>query len=246
MLISINANVFAQNPLQIVMGTVRNESNYEHISFAVIKNEMQRTKIVADENGSYVIPVNRGDLLKITAIGFEDGFYIINDSAELIKNFPIQLQPKIYELKEFTIAPYKTVLQFKHAFAQLELPEENLVPELNLGGIRPSMPDAEPGHLAPFVIQGPISAIYNTFSHRGKMAKKYQSLAVADVRDTLTLRRFRQIRIDQLLPIETKEDLEDFLAFCNFDFSFLENASDYELIAVVMAKYEGFSHSRIP
>jgi len=243
-LIGINLSLIAQDSLQIVMGTVRNSSNYEPISFAIVKNEMLKTKIISNEEGGYIIPVNRGDLLKITAIGFEDGFYIVNDSASLISNFPIQLKPRIYELKEFTITPYKTVMQFKHAVAQLVLPEDTpaiihiITPKIQ------TPPSALGEVLGAFA--SPISFLYNNFSHRGKMAKKYRMLLANDYDSKVVHKRFNRNLIASIVPIETDEELDVFIEFCQFDFSFLLNASDYELIAAVQKKYMAYLLTKIP
>jgi hypothetical protein len=240
MLLGISLQLSAQDTLQIVMGTVRNSSNYEPISFAIVKNEMRRTKIISNEQGQFIIPFNRGDLLKITAIGFDDGFYIVNDSSELITDFPVQLKPRIYELKEFTLTPYKTVLQFKHAVAQLELPESNLSLELNLPQIKRHLPSGDEEYPATISFMSPISFLYNTFSHKGKMNKKYRILMANDYKGKIVQKKFNRNLVASIVPIETNEELDAFIEFCCFDFSFLLNASEYELIAAIQRKYSEY------
>lgn len=235
MFIGINLALSAQDTLQIVKGTVRNSGNYEPISFAIVKNEMLRTRVISDEQGRYMIPINRGDLLKITAIGFEDGFYIVNDTTDFIYNFPIQLKPRIYDLKEFTLTPYKTVLQFKYAVIQLELPENNLAPSLNLPFIKHHLPSE--GDIGGVSFMSPISFFYNTFSHKGKMAKKYRKLLANDYNNQLVRKRFTRNLVAKIVPLETVEELDAFIEFCKFDFDFLLNASEYEIIAAVQRKY---------
>ena len=235
LLLGMNLALLAQDSLQIVLGTVRNNSNYEPISFALVKNEMLKTKIISDEQGRYSIPVHRGDLLKITAIGYEDGFYIVNDTSGFITNFPIQLKPRVYELKEFTLTPYKTVLQFKHAVVQLDLPENNPAPSLNLPFIKHHLPSED--DIGGISFTSPISFIYNTFSHRGKMATKYRKLLANDYEDQLVRKRFTRNLVAKIVPLKTIEELDAFIEFCKFDFDFLLNASEYELIAAVQRKY---------
>lgn len=235
MFIGINLALSAQDTLQIVKGTVRNSGNYEPISFAIVKNEMLRTRVISDEQGRYMIPINRGDLLKITAIGFEDGFYIVNDTTDFIYNFPIQLKPRVYDLKEFTLTPYKTVLQFKHAVIQLELPENNLAPSLNLPFIKHHLPSED--DIGGVSFMSPISFFYNTFSHKGKMAKKYRKLLASDYNNRLVRKRFTRNLVAKIIPLETVEELDAFIEFCKFDFDFLLNASEYEIIAAVQRKY---------
>lgn len=234
MFIGINLALSAQDTLQIVKGTVRNSGNYEPISFAIVKNEMLKTRVISDEQGRYMIPINRGDLLKITAIGFEDGFYIVNDTTDFIYNFPIQLKPRVYDLKEFTLTPYKTVLQFKHAVVQLVLPEDtpNLIPIITSNIQTPTVLGEVIG-----AFSSPISFVYNTFSHKGKMAKKYRKLLASDYNNRLVRKRFTRNLVAKIIPLETVEELDAFIEFCKFDFDFLLNASEYEIIAAVQRKY---------
>jgi len=235
--IGINLSLSAQESLQIIRGTIRDSRNYEPISFALIKNQMLKTKIIADEQGRYTISFKQGDLLKITAIGYEDGFYIINDTSEIVNDFPIQLKSKIYELKEFTLTPYKTILQFKNAFVQLELPKDKPTPELNLPFYKVRPPDNNGDDLGGVSFTSPISAIYNTFSHRGKMMKKYKSLMTNDYNSKIVQKRFTRNLVAKIVPIKTTDELDAFIEFCKFDFNFLLTASEYELILAVQKKY---------
>lgn len=243
LLVGINMCLSAQDTLQTVSGTVRNNSDYEPISFALVKNQMLNIRVTADEEGKYSIPINRGDLLKITAIGYEDGFYIINDSSDFIRNFPIQLKPRIYELKEFTLTPYKTVLQFKNAIVQLELPEEKPAPTLNLPFIKHHLPTED--DLGGISFTSPISFIYNTFSHKGKMIKKYKRVLAEDKNNKLVQKRFSRNIVAKIVPIENVEELDAFIEFCNFDFDFLLHASDYELIAAIQKKFKEYTQFKM-
>lgn len=234
---------FAQEYSQIVMGTVRNSSDYKPISFALITNQMQKTKVLADNDGQFIISFNKGDLLKITAIGFNDGFYIVADTSALVFDFPVQLKPRIYELNEFTITPYKTVLQFKHAVTQLDLPEENPAFNLRAPQIKHHLPD-ESGEIGAVSFTSPISALYNTFSHQGKMEKKYRKLLANDHNEKEVRKRFSRDLFSQIIPLEQESELDLFIEYCNFDFSFLLKASDYELIAAIQKKYDLYLKSK--
>jgi hypothetical protein len=242
----LNVFVHGQGDTSIVMGSVRDQSSYKVIPFAQVKNVMQHTRVIADAKGDYIIPICRGDLLKITAIGFEDGFYIVNDSSELIKDFPIQLKPRVYDLKEFTITPYKTVLQFKHAFAQLEIKDEN--PEIDLKlpqNYHHQENEFEEG-LGKASFMSPISALYNAFSHQGKVARKYRLLLAQDYKTKIVRKRFNQKVVAQIVRFDTKEELNDFISFCKFDFDFLLNSTDYELIAAIQNKYMLYTQTKFP
>jgi len=242
----VNCGVIAQGNLRYVSGNVRDGSNYEPISYAFVRNSMSNVSIIADEQGKFTIPIHQGDLLKITAIGFEDGFYIISDTTSIINDFPIQLKPKIYELKEVTLTPYKTILQFKHAFTQLQLPKTNLDTELHLPGIKHHLPDENTQEMGGISFMSPISALYNTFSHKGKMDKKYRGLLANDDKDKIVRKRFTPYFVSSIINFETEEELDAFIKFCQFDFSFLLNASEYELIAEIQKKHVEYLRSKLP
>ncbi len=239
----MHVSLFAQDKLQIISGTVRNSDNYEPISFAHVHNEMLRTDVISDEQGRFSIPFNQGNLLKITAIGFEDGFYIISDSSSIVANFPIQLKPRIYELKEFTLTPYKTVMQFKHALIQLKLPEEN--PSL-ISIITPNR-TTEPTQFEEVLgaFGSPISFFYNNFSHKGKMMKKYNRLIAKDKEYAVIYKRLNFDFVSRIVPINNKVEFEAFLEFCDFDLSYLHNVSDYDLVATVQKKYAEYLQQKL-
>lgn len=236
--ISIGLSAYAQETTQVLMGTVRNQSNFEPISFASLKNEMTNVQVLADNKGQFIIPFSQGDLIKITAIGFEDGFYIVRDSATVVTDFPIQLKPRIYELKEFVLTPYKTVLQFKHAFTYLQLPEEAKLPDL--GFQKPPPPGTFKETTFTKVMAAtmhPVSFLYNTFSHKGKADKKYRLLVAADNKSRLINTKINREIVAKIVPLKTDEELDAFISYCQFDFDFLMSASDYELVAAIQQKY---------
>ena len=237
LLLSTSKISLGQEPYQVLSGTVRNTLDHSPISFAVLKNEMLKNSIIADEFGRFNMEINRGDLIKITAIGYDDGFYIINDRAKVIEDFPIQLEPRVYELQEFTLTPYKTILQFKNAFVQLELPNEDLFPGWNLPIIKHNLPADDGSDIGVVSFSSPISMLYNTFSHKGKMHKKYRRLLSKDYQTNLVKKRFTKEAIAKIVPFKSEAELDAFILFCQFDFSFLLEASDYELIAAVQRKY---------
>ncbi len=245
-LFGINGFVLGQEDTAIVMGSIRDKSSYKAIPFAQVKNMMLHTRVIADAKGNYIIPICHGDLLKITAIGFEDGFYIVNDSNEFIRDFPIQLEPKVYELKEFTITPYKTVLQFKRAFAQLELKDKNPSIDLKLPQNYHHQKNEFEEGLGKASFSSPISALYNAFSHQGKVARKYRLLLAQDYKTKIVQKRFNQEVVAQIVSFDTKEELNDFITFCKFDFDFILNSTDYELIAAIQNKYILYSQTKFP
>lgn len=245
LLLGTHISLFAQDSTRLVIGVVRNSTDYSPISFAIVGNQMLKTKVVADENGRYIIPFKQGDLLKITAIGFEDGFYIVNDTSKQITDFPIQLIPRVYELNEFTIAPYKTVLQFKHAIVQLDLPESKLLKEIYLPQIKHHIPDENDDNPGSISLGGPITALYNTFSHKGKMMKKYRRVLANDANSKLVQNHYNRNRIAKMVPMIPNEELDDFIEFCRFDFSFLLKSTDYELTIAVQEKYAAYKKFKL-
>lgn len=124
-------------------------------------------------------------------------------------------------------------LDYGNTFSSLSLPfiKHHLPSEGDIGGVS---------------FMSPISFFYNTFSHKGKMAKKYRKLLVNDYNNQLVRKRFTRNLVAKIVPLETVEELDAFIEFCKFDFDFLLNASEYEIISAVQRKYaEYISHQMI-
>jgi radical SAM superfamily enzyme with C-terminal helix-hairpin-helix motif len=73
------------------------------------------------------------------------------------------------------------------------------------------------------------------------MAKKYRKLLAEDYNNRLVQKRFTRNLVAKIVPLGSVEELDAFIEFCNFDFEFLLNASDYEIIAAVQRKYEEYA-----
>jgi len=91
----------------------------------MIKNSYRGT--VSDYFGYFSFVAQATDTIEFSAIGYSDAAFIIPDTLSTNKYSLIQvLETDTLRLKEISVYPWPTKEQFKQAFLQLQLPEDDL------------------------------------------------------------------------------------------------------------------------
>ena len=110
----------------LLAGQVRDMTNSIGVSGAHIINLNDTVATITDLQGIFRIPVQIGDSLKFTCIGFNDRMLILSDSILAKSPLYIGLAPKVYELDEITVNPFTNKSQFKNDFMNLHLASDGL------------------------------------------------------------------------------------------------------------------------
>ena len=232
------------NSQSVVHFRIKSEIDHLSISYAMLNDRTHNIKFVANESGEANLLLRDSTLLRISAIAYEDQFYLYR-SARHQDTVAISLDARVYELKEFVLNPYPTVMLFKKAIVDLQLEDSSSV-MANLQMMESLKPYAiSPDHfnsqdVLTISFTSPISLMYNSFSKRAKSEKKLQTLTQSDRRANIMKQKYNRELVKKLTSLIEGEKLESFLDYCEPSFEFIMNSSDYEVAMLILQRYEIF------
>jgi len=242
-LIQLNGSLLAQDrvssPLVI---SVQDSINHQAISYAKISDRTHNHSYICTADGQLSIKLISGSLIKISAIGYHDYYFTFNDS---LKQISINLSPRIYELKEFSLSPYPTLALFKKAFIDLQLPDSNTVafnlePIVGLQRHKRKMEDYSPEEMISISFASPISGLYNLWSRRANSERKYHQLIYTDKRTQLFEKKYNAYLVKRITGIEKDEELAEMMGYCSPNVEFILQANEYEVAIYIQKCYKQF------
>jgi hypothetical protein len=188
-------------------------------------------------DGSFGILVNPGDSILFRAVGFvSDTLKITPEILVSQDRIIITLMDKTYQLPTVDVYPWATFTDFKYAFLNFEDPD----PPLNLN-LPPVEFQAEPGEGVGIVIPGPITALYDHFSRRGREMAKYRE--VSDEAE-MARRASRVVNPDivkRLTGIESEQEYYIFLDFCNISNEYITSTQEYIVYQRILQCYKQYA-----
>lgn len=226
---------------------IANSSNKEAVSYASIIDRTHNIRYLSDELGNRELHLADSTLVKVSAIGFHDFYYLSANQPDTVF---VKLLPKVYELKEYAVLPYPTIESFEKAFKNMDLEEENVV-AFNLLPIELMRPkkavrtDYQTSEMVSISLSSPISAFYDLYSKRAKSARKLKQLKLQDNQEKKYAKKYNREIIRMLTGIQNEERLEKMMDFCSPSRTFVAYASDYEIAVFIIDCYEKFLISEI-
>jgi len=225
--------------VHIISGRLIDFMNEDGVQFAHIINQNRGYAMISDTLGYFRILAGLNDLIIVTAIGYYNLPVLINDSILFAEEFRIfKMVPRIYPINEVIVNPLGTYEQFKYNFMNLDVPEpkDQLHPSI--------MPEIESGIdtldiIEPFSVMSPISAIYNLSSKEGKSLRKLEKITEEEQFLKQVEHKYNQEMLIRITGMEG-EELYEFITFCNFSREFLLDATEYEIIEVILKKLKEY------
>lgn len=108
-------------------GVVVTADSLKSVSFTNIYNVNLRTGTSADFYGYFSFVARRGDSLLFSAIGFKKSLFVIPDSIQGNRYSMIKVMTgDTIMLSETVIYPWPTLEQFKEAFVNMKIPDDDL------------------------------------------------------------------------------------------------------------------------
>lgn len=237
----ISSPIFGQELRQLHF-VVTNSENKQAISYAKVSNRTYNKTFITNEKGELHIKFKDYSLVKISAIGYQDYYLTISNNNNFIK---VNLVPRIYELDEFCLMPFPTLIMFKKAFLDLDLPDSSAI-SLNLSPItgwqkyQRKLSDYTTENVIRFSFTSPISGLYNIFSQQAKSAQKYQALMLHDWRQQRFDKKYNAALVKKITQIKQKEELAKMMKYCNPSYDFIMEASEYEIAIYINKCYLQF------
>ena len=188
-----------------------------------------------DYMGEFSMRIYLGDTIRFSALGYKS--LLLNlDEAPSGKHasFTIYMEEKVYDIPEIEVHPYPNFSDFKHAFLNLELPEDSFKVDLNLPEVGTSQAARFANGQVGLIIEGPFTAIYDKFSRKGKDKRAY---------DELMIRRtsYNAEVIKRVTGLTDPDQIISFMFFCDISTAFITQASDYEIIEAINKCFKEFT-----
>jgi hypothetical protein len=211
------------------------------VGFAHVRNLYKGTITVTNQEGAFTIPVQAGDTLLISSIGFITQKYAV-PGREPQGITTIFLQPKTEELKEVVITKFPSESRLKEQILQLELPEEGIA--LQLPPPLPTESSAADGGVTLFSHRGAITSFANKFNKKERGRQFKARIAMKEQQEAILASKFNKDLAQQITGIKNDEELNEFMKFCVLPEDFLLKANQYQIHKAVLGCFKEFVASR--
>ncbi len=107
-------------------GVLLTQENLEAVPFASVLIKGSNRGTMSDYFGYYSFVAERGDTIQFSYVGFKDAYFVIPDSLRS-KNYSLiqMMDVDTIMLQPAVIYPWPTKEQFRQAFLDLQLPEDD-------------------------------------------------------------------------------------------------------------------------
>jgi hypothetical protein len=232
---------FAQENV-LLTGQVRDMTTGHALPGVHVINLGDSAATISDLQGIFRIPVQIGDSIAYSSIGFTERVYLITDSLLGVNPFYVGMAPQVYQLGEVTVNPLGSKAQFRKEFMDLNLADDKLEIDGLINNVERDFPvweDAEEIKKLKYALN-PISYLYYNFNKRAKSRQEYRRLVSTDHKrdearakfDTLAVSKYTGLKGDSLFL---------FMNFCALSETFLYRASSYDIMLVVQKKFAQFT-----
>ena len=246
--VSLSIELFADDPIMI-KGIVKDQRSGLPITNANIFIPDLNLGTSSNYLGEFNLEYSTIDSILISAIGYEDQIIHLKDSAfkDLIA-LNISLIPKTYELSEVKIKAYPSYSELKSRILAYEMTTEEINRDALMKAFqrniamlsRRSKPLDYMDDSGGFSFGSPVTAIYKLFSRYAKNEKKYNKLLIADDIKKKVEERINFEVVSRLTGLKNKEEVTDFIAYCNFSDTFVLAASEIQLYTSIMERYHEY------
>jgi len=210
---------------QILKGTVFSKQIGKVLKNVHVVNLTQQTGTITKANGNFEIEGFPDDTIHISIIGYESIQKKVADLTKEDDRIIITLVEQVYELDAISIYNVPSPEEFKQSFLDLEVPEyyaEIELPEIPKQG---AVQFNEETKMPTYVIKGPITALYKKFSKHQRMLAEAQNR----LDKYAAYNKYLFHLAKSVTRYEKKQDIQEFLHFCNLEVAYINEYNDYDL-----------------
>jgi hypothetical protein len=220
---------------KFLMGRVVNPTNNAPLPNVHIINLRSAAGAFTSQDGSFIILAAATDRLLFQSVGFSSDTIQLNAQIFEEGYLIVELADRVYELPQVDVFPYPTFTDFKYAFLNKKVADDNVKISL------PQLPNlVQPGEGFGLRIDGPITAMYNQFSRRGREIREYQNVLE---REDLRRRASRVVNAEvvrRYTGLENDAEIEAFLKFCNMSDEFIVANQQYVVYEQLLACFQQY------
>ncbi|HYX06658.1 MAG TPA: hypothetical protein VE912_07980 [Bacteroidales bacterium] len=226
----------------VITGIAINSEDSTLVEAAHVYTKPGDRATITDESGMFTLRVGLQDTLHVKALGYYDAvIYPVRQQLAAGDFLPVHLKPRTYAIREVTILPYRSYAQFKAAFKNHPISDENVpvpldMPEIAAG---PGMQNSGFG-----ITFSPISMLYNQFSKEGKELRKYALVVEQQRINDQVAKKYNVKIVKRVTGIESEKDAYDFMDYCNLSDSFILKSNDYEILLAIKECFKAYQQEK--
>lgn len=230
----------AQEVLQIT-GRIIDGNSGRRIPNANIINLKKGTMTHSDTSGFFNLTLLRSDILRISALGYEQEYIAFADTSIIGEKIRIiKMIPKVYNIAAVDIyaARWK---DFQFEFKNTELEEDPQ--QTNMQNWFYTVISEE--ELKMLSASASVGIPINYKSNRQKQLEKVRRLDRREYEYRIINHKYNSRLIKETVDIPD-ELVEDFMQFCNFNRAFILSSNKYDLIMEIKKRYKAFRKTLQP
>ena len=223
------SSVWAAAQRDYLYGSVVDSTSYP-LSDVYIRNTTAGLITNSDNEGEFRIPVQPGDTLLISYIGYESSSQAVTDELLQRESIVFRLYAKTTFLDEVTVTRFPEYERFKEQLLATDPGDSSF----EVYGVPKVVITQEDRLNASLAIRGPFSAVHNTFSKRAKEQKKVRKLMQNQESRDKARTKFTRDWVSEMTRLEG-DKLTSFIAYCNFSENYLVETPEYVIHEDMMA-----------
>jgi hypothetical protein len=218
-------SISAQNEVVKVKGRVVDATDGKELLTMMAVNKNSGSGTFGDNDGNFVLLIEKGDTLLVGAIGYE------TISFPIPKNEPSAVVEKTFYLQKLVV----------------NLPVVEIISERDLQEIQKEIEDL--GYdKRDYVVSGvdafnsPITFLYQSFSKRERSIRLVAEMKNEDKKRELLKELFKKYVDYDIISLKN-EDFDDFIDYCNVSDYFIQNSSQYDFLIYIKRRFKEFQDS---
>lgn len=230
-----------------IKGIVSSSEDYQLIEGAHIINVTKQKLTFTSEEGYFELNAEIGDTIKISNVSFKASSFVVQDFEFKM----INLIPNVIQLNEVKVTNFpKNENEFKRSVINLGVVEvDSFIPF----GVKPGKPKGRIPKLyerETDLVFGadekfnpsltiPISYFTKKFSKKHKAKRDYYELKASKEQFFANEKKYNKELVTELTGLKGDE-LMDFMSYLDFQYEFLTESNDYEIVKAILDRFEEF------
>lgn len=228
----------------LLSGVLKNHLTAQTVPNVHVMNLTDSLATISSLEGAFKIPVQVGDSLIFTSIGYHSKALIVSQNELEADYIEVKLAQREYQLGEVEVNPLGTKEQFRKKFMELEVDDGTI----EIVGVKgpskdrrtiPITEDANEIKKAKHLFKSPASFLYGNFSKDAKMRQELHRLEAQKEKHQRNNKKFNEDVVHRISGYEGVR-LVEFMNYCNFSEDQIYRYSDYELTIAILNKQKTF------